>query len=200
MFIAPYAGGALLSVMICETVPGAKNLVPGHTILNYLLVLMIAEAVIILLIHETPLSRPLNVLMTSFFQFIMGYAILDQFHADCAAMEKRVKEAQESSEGLDSLIGEDLSNQDDIRFIPDLLQNEDGYFFPVFTDVEAMGEYGENFSKIEKHFLETIILARNSKEEVQGIVVNAFTEPFVLNRDLFELVEKMKSRIADDPE
>ena len=43
---------------------------------------MIAEAVIILLIHETPLNRPLNVLMTSFFQFIMGYATLDQFHPD----------------------------------------------------------------------------------------------------------------------
>ena len=38
MFIAPYAGGALISVAVCEEVPGAKNLVPGHAVLNYLLV------------------------------------------------------------------------------------------------------------------------------------------------------------------
>ena len=47
MFIAPFAGGALASVMVCETVPGAKGLVPGHTFLNYLVVLFIVETIIL---------------------------------------------------------------------------------------------------------------------------------------------------------
>ena len=32
MFIAPFAGGALASVMVCETVPGAKGLVDRKSI------------------------------------------------------------------------------------------------------------------------------------------------------------------------
>lgn len=82
MFIAPYAGGALISVIVCEKVPGAKNLVPGHVVLNYLLVLFIVEVIIILLIRISQLNTPLNVLLTSFFQCATGFLILDQFHPD----------------------------------------------------------------------------------------------------------------------
>ena len=35
----------------------------------------------------------------------------------------------------------------------------------------------------------------NNEKNVAGIVINAFTEPFVLERSLFDMVEKMKSRI-----
>lgn len=114
--------------------------------------------------------------------------------ADYASVEKMVKEA-EAGPGLDSLIGQEMSNQDNIRLIPDILQNSDAFFFPVFTSVEEMGEYGDGFSKVEKHFLEVMVLAESNEKNVAGIVVNAFTTPFVLNRGLFDVVEKMKSRI-----
>ena len=81
-YMAPYAGGALASVAVCETVPGAKGLVPGHTFLNYLVILLIVETIIILLMHVPSISRSVNVLSTSFFLCVVGFAIMDQLHPD----------------------------------------------------------------------------------------------------------------------
>lgn len=97
---------------------------------------------------------------------------------------------------LDSLKGIELSNKENIRMIPDILQNGDNFFFPAFTTTEDMGEYGQNFSKVQKHFLEVIALARNNEKNVSGIVINAFTEPWVLDKALFEVVKKMKTRLV----
>lgn len=58
-----------------------------------------------------------------------------------------------------------------------------------------MGEYGNKFSKVQKHFLEAVILAKNNKKDLAGIVINAFSESFVLDKELWDLVEKMKSRM-----
>ena len=77
--------------------------------------------------------------------------------------------------------------------IPDILQNGEEFFFPVFTTAEEMGEYGKRFSKVEKHFLEATILARNNEKKVKGIVINAFSEPFVIPVDLFDLIMGMPS-------
>ena len=115
--------------------------------------------------------------------------------ADYAMIEKMAKEA-ESGEGLDSLKGQQFTTMDNVRLVPDILQNGDDFFFPVFTSEEEMGEYGNAFSKVEKHFLETIILAKNNEKNVAGIVINAFSEPFVVNRELFELIEGMESSLS----
>ena len=114
--------------------------------------------------------------------------------ADYAVMEKAIKAAEENG-GLESLIGMEFSNQDDIRMVPDILQNGDEYFFPVFTSEEEMGEYGERFSKVECYFLEAENIARNNERNVAGIVINAFTEPFVVPREMFEVIAKMESAI-----
>lgn len=91
--------------------------------------------------------------------------------ADYAVLEEAVKDAEQNG-GLDSLVGKTLSNQDNIRMVPDILQNGEDFFFPVFTSAEEMGEYGQQFSKIEKHFLEAANLARNNEKKVKGIVIN----------------------------
>ena len=123
------------------------------------------------------------------------YAILSD--ADYAMIEKMAKDA-ESGEGLDSLKGQQFTTMDNVRLVPDILQNGDAFFFPVFTSAEEMGEYGDHFSKVEKHFLETIVLARNNEKDVTGIVINAFSEPFVVNKELFELIEGMESSLNAD--
>ena len=81
--------------------------------------------------------------------------------------------------------------------IPDILQNGEQFFFPIFTTTEAMGEYGDNFSKVQRHMLEVIPLARNNEKDLSGIVLNAFTEPFVLDKEIWDIVENMKSRIEE---
>lgn len=112
--------------------------------------------------------------------------------ADYAALEKLVKDAEQNS-GLNSLVGKTLSNQDNIRMVPDILQNGEDFFFPVFTSAEEMGDYGQGFSKIEKHFLEAANLARSNEKKVKGIVINAFSEPFVIPVDLFDMIAEIPS-------
>ena len=113
---------------------------------------------------------------------------------DEAAWSKTVLDAADK-EGLDSLTGHILTSQDPIRMIPDVLQSGDQYYFPVFTSEEEMGEYGEHFSKVGRSFMEAMVLAKNNQNHVAGIVINAFTEPFVVGTELFEIIEKMESSL-----
>lgn len=119
--------------------------------------------------------------------------------ADQEMWDKAVKPAQDG-EGLDSLIGQEFTNKDTIRMIPDILQNGDQFFFPVFTSAEEMGEYGEHFSKVQKHFLEAVNLAVNNEKNVSGIVINAFSDPFVVPREMFDAITKLKSSIKGEEE
>ena len=59
-----------------------------------------------------------------------------------------------------------------------------------------MGEYGDHFSHVPQPFLEAIALARHNEKDVVGIVINAFSEPFVINRELFEMIEGNRTCIA----
>ena len=111
---------------------------------------------------------------------------------------KRFKKMVEGHEDdLESLVGTNFTNRDQIRLVPDIVQNGDNYFFPIFSSAEEMGDYGKNFSKIERPMLAAIAMARGSKTDLTGIVLNAFSNPFVLDRGLFDMVEKMKSRILN---
>lgn len=112
--------------------------------------------------------------------------------ADMAEIEQAVKE---SGDDLSSMIGKTFSTKEAVRMIPDILQNGEQFFFPVFSSVEEMEEYGEHFSKVQKHILEVISMARNSEKNVSGIVLNAFTEPFILDAEIFDMVENIKSRL-----
>ncbi len=112
--------------------------------------------------------------------------------ADIAEIEQAVKE---SGDDLSSMIGKTFSTKEAVRMIPDILQNGEQFFFPIFSSVEEMGEYGEYFSKVQKHILEVIPMARNSEKNVAGIVLNAFSESFILDAELFDMIENMKSRL-----
>jgi hypothetical protein len=68
----------------------------------------------------------------------------------------------------------------------------------VFTTAEEMGEYGEIFSKVEGHFLEAINLAKNNEKNVSGIVINAFSEPFVVSMEMIEIIADMESSIPGE--
>lgn len=39
------------------------------------------------------------------------------------------------------------------------------------------------------------MLSRNNEKELAGIVLNVFSEPFVLDKELWDIIENMKSRI-----
>ena len=117
---------------------------------------------------------------------------------DNDAVLKMIQEAEENG-GLDKLVGKTITNQDQIRMVPDILQNGDEFFFPVFSTAEDMGKYGASFSKVQRHFLEAVNLARNNEKKVTGIVINAFTEPFVMPMELLDIIAEMDSAI-ENPE
>lgn len=114
--------------------------------------------------------------------------------ADYEQWTKLVTDAQEKGD-LSSIVGLEITSQDNIRMVPDILQNGDKYFFPVFTTTEEMGEYGVNFSKVERHFLDAVNLAKNNEKNVTGIVINAFSEPFVIPKEMFEVIAGMDSSL-----
>ncbi len=113
---------------------------------------------------------------------------------DREAFEKAVENA---GGDLSSLVGKTFTSKASIRLIPEILKSGDKFFFPIFSGEEEMGELSKGFSKVEKHMLEVIPLARNNERKLEGIVLNAFTEPFLLDADIFDIVEKMKSRIVN---
>ncbi len=119
--------------------------------------------------------------------------------ADNEAMNESVMVAIEKND-LDSLKGHTFISQDEVRMVPDILKNGDDFFFPVFTSKEEMGEYGEQFSKVQRHFLEAAGLARNNEIHVKGIVINAFSEPFEIPVELFDLIARMRSSVEEEAE
>lgn len=93
--------------------------------------------------------------------------------------------------------GDTISNDEVIKFEPDILQNGEYKFFPVFSSTEEMGEYGNGFSKVEKHFFEAMNFAMG-KEETVGIVVNAFSTPFVVPKEWFEIISQIPTNIDEE--
>ena len=57
--------------------------------------------------------------------------------------------------------------------------------------------YGEDFSRVQKHFLEAANLAKNNERNVKGIVINPFTEAFVVPEEMFEVIARMESSVED---
>ena len=105
--------------------------------------------------------------------------------------QKAVEEMVYShKDDLGSIEGEVLTNYDPIRFVPDILQSGDAFFFPVFTSEEEMGEYGNGFSKIAQHMQDVIRLAEKNEKDVSGIVINAFTDGFQIPREMFPSITK----------
>ena len=110
--------------------------------------------------------------------------------------DKEMKEAEEG-DGLETMTGMEVKTSDEVRMVPDILQNGDEFFFPVFSSAEEMGEYGDSFSKVQMHFLEAANLARNNEKNVTGIVINAFSEPFVIRKESFELIADIQSSVEE---
>lgn len=108
------------------------------------------------------------------------------------------KMIEDCGDDLNAIVGAEFVNNDPMRLIPDILQNGDGFFFPAFSSEEEAGEYGGQFSMVQKHMLEVLRLAKNNDKNLSGIVLNAFTDPFVLEEKIYDVFEKMKSRLPEE--
>lgn len=122
--------------------------------------------------------------------FVPCHALLGE--EDQLAAQQLIKEA---GNDINSLKGKTFKNTGEIRLVPDILENGERLYFPCFTSIEAMGEYGEHMSKIPRTFLDVITLAKNNEQKPWAIVIDAFTEPYDLPADLYKVVEGCRSRL-----
>ena len=79
---------------------------------------------------------------------------------------------------------------EDVHLVPDLLKNGDLAYLPVFSSAEEMGEYGDRFLRIRRPFLDVVHLAEGGEPAVAGIVLDPFTEPFLIRKELFAPLEE----------
>lgn len=181
--------------MIYEADGGVEYMVPDEPITEELLEdgAFLKKAIEICNRNRTQLNliKLARILRDSFVWVPCNMIMSD---GDYETWSKAVLDAADKGD-MDSLIGQEFTANNNIRMVPDILQNGDNFFFPVFTSDEEMGEYGEHFSKIQSHFLEAMNLARNNEKNVCGIVINAFSESFVIPIELFDIIAEMDSSI-----
>ena len=117
------------------------------------------------------------------------------------ADQKKIEEMVSAhKDDLSAMKGQSFTSDDPVRMIPDILQSGEEYFFPVFTSIEEMGEYGDGFSKIARPVQEALALAKNNEKNVAGLVINAFTDNFTIPRKMFRSIEKDMTEGAGEEE
>ncbi|MDD4690608.1 MAG: SseB family protein [Eubacteriales bacterium] len=95
-------------------------------------------------------------------------------------------------------VADEVSTHDNIRLKPDILQNGENFFFPIFSSAEQIPEdYGSHFSAINLSVLQCIEMAK-SYEKVCGLVLDAFTEPMVLEYAIADLIPQFEIRLAPE--
>lgn len=112
-----------------------------------------------------------------------------------------VKLSEEAQAILDQLEkdGKDLESLGDeakaqfnkgISFVPKVLSSEGHKFFPVFSSKEEIGDHFPDTSSVNMPFLHAIEMA-SADEKIEGIVLNAFTQDFIVEKDIFDALSKM---------
>ena len=80
---------------------------------------------------------------------------------------------------------------------PEIMENEEGSFLPVFSKKEYLDDYGDEFTREHFSLLDVINMARLNEKELSSIIVNPFADAFfVLSKELWKLVESLQSRLS----
>lgn len=98
---------------------------------------------------------------------------------------------------LQAKIGDTISAKNDIRLKPDILaRGGGGKLFPVFSQKEQMPEeYRQRFSILHMPFVQVLDMAE--KEDLQGVVVDAFSKYFIIEKDVYHLIRQLAPRTEE---
>ncbi len=115
-----------------------------------------------------------------------------------AIMEKLKKDGK----SLDDLEGADADTfQAGVKFFPRILESEGHKFLPAFTSETEIGEENlQDSARVDMPFLHAIDMANDADENIEGIVVNAFTDNFIVKKDLYDTICHMKPLFDEEEE
>jgi len=95
-------------------------------------------------------------------------------------------------------VGDVITPGESLRLVPDIIKSGEEFYLPVFSSHEQMGEdYAKGCSTIKMDFLEVLGIVAD-REDLSGIVLDAFTVPLYVTKDLFELARSLPSRLASE--
>ena len=101
--------------------------------------------------------------------------------------KKIIDHAKQSEDGQLTPEESEIVNEG-MTLIPELLENADKSFLPVFSEEAEMGGRFEKNVVVEMPFLHAVDMARHDSVPIEGIVLNAFTTSFIVGKDAFEIV------------
>jgi len=88
-----------------------------------------------------------------------------------------------------------ISSEKQMQFQPDLLQNDEGTFFPIFSNEQQLAqEYAAQFTLLKVPALNCIQMML-ALEDVDGLVLDASTEVMLIPRESAAIITKMKSHL-----
>lgn len=102
--------------------------------------------------------------------------------------------------------GKDLDDLDEnardrfyagLSYVPALLKKNDKVYFPIFSGEDELNEEFRDGALQEISFSQVLEMAENNKE-VDGIVLNPFTESFVIMRNHFAATAKVKPIVPEE--
>ncbi len=86
---------------------------------------------------------------------------------------------------------------DGALYEPAILENGEEHYYLAFSSREEMEQYGRQFLTAWCPFMQLLDVAKEHRDELDGIVVNTFHEPLGLSWDLLEVLESMAPKPAD---
>lgn len=90
--------------------------------------------------------------------------------------------------------GDEIRPRSDVRFTPDIVNDGEKNFLPVFSDPDQLGEYRNNFSTVRLPVFRAMNLAM-ARDYVSGLILNPFTLPFVVDKEIFDVIRQIPSRL-----
>lgn len=81
------------------------------------------------------------------------------------------------------------------KLVPDIISHESLLYMPVFSNPAEMGDYGKELSLISEKITDVVDVYNKCDKKLTGIVLNPFSQPFVLESQFLELLVAMKSNL-----
>lgn len=108
---------------------------------------------------------------------------------------------QKQDEALfnNSKAGDEITTSSDMHIKPDIVKTDDGsMYLPVFSQKEQIPEdYAKDFSTVRVSTLQAIDMA-HAFNELKGLVLDPFTEAFVLPFTLADIIPTIPSLLEEN--